>query len=143
MTMKNKIILSIVILFYSAFAKAQLQTPQQDFKGYYNFTYNEDNGIILLEVKELDKEFLYVHSLTTGLGSNDIGLDRGQLGDGVVVKWIKSGNKLLLLQPNLNYRASSDNLKEKTSIEQAFAKSVLYGFTIKEKKNDAYIIDIT
>ena len=130
-------------MFYSAFAKAQSTPSQKEFKGYYNFTYNEDKGSILLEVKKLGKEFLYVHSLTTGLGSNDIGLDRGQLGDGVVVKWVKSGNKLLLLQPNLKYRASSNNEKEIASINQAFAKSVLYGFEIKEKKNGAYIIDIT
>ncbi|MGJ8685039.1 MAG: zinc-dependent metalloprotease [Nonlabens sp.] len=141
--MKRIIYICALVLFHSAFAKAQSTPSQQEFKGYYNFTYSEDKASILLEVKELDKEFLYVHSLTTGLGSNDIGLDRGQLGDGVVVKWVKSGNKLLLLQPNLKYRASSDNEKERASINQAFAKSVLYGFEIKEKKNDAYIIDIT
>lgn len=141
--MKRILFISALVLFYSAFAKAQSTPSKREFKGYYNFTYQEDKGSILLEVKELDKEFLYVHSLTTGLGSNDIGLDRGQLGDGVVVKWIKSGNKLLLLQPNLKYRASSENEKERASINQAFAKSVLYGFPIKEKKNASYIIDIT
>jgi len=132
-----------LLFLVSAFAKAQSATSPQQFKGYYDFTYQEDKGNIILEVKDLDKEFLYVHSLTSGLGSNDIGLDRGQLGDGVVVKWIKSGNKLLLLQPNLNYRASATNEDEKASIEQAFAKSVLFGFEIKEHKNDTYVIDLT
>lgn len=141
--MKNGALLGIIMLLNFAFAKAQLPPSQQEFNGYYNFTYQEHKGTILLEVKELNKEFLYVHSLTTGIGSNDIGLDRGKLGDGVVVKWIKSGNKLLLLQPNLNYRATGDNELEKASIEQAFAKSVLYGFEIKEKKNGAFIIDFT
>lgn len=141
--MKNQILLCVAVLFYSAFAKAQSQQSQQEFKGYYNFTYSEDKGTILLEVKDLEKEFLYVNSLTTGLGSNDIGLDRGKLGDGVVVKWVKSGNKLLLMQPNLKYRASSDNEKERASIKQAFAKSVLYGFEIKSQQNGVYTIDIT
>jgi hypothetical protein len=127
----------------AGFAKAQSTTSSQPFTGYYDFTYNEDKGTILLEVKDLNKEFLYVHSLTSGVGSNDIGLDRGQLGDGVVVKWIKSGNKLLLMQPNLSYRASSSNPDEKASIEQAFARSVLFGFEIKEKKNNSFIIDLT
>jgi len=138
----TRYIVSLLFLV-SAFAKAQSATSPQQFKGYYDFTYQEDKGNIILEVKDLDKEFLYVHSLTSGLGSNDIGLDRGQLGDGVVVKWIKSGNKLLLLQPNLNYRASATNEDEKASIEQAFAKSVLFGFEIKEHKNDTYVIDLT
>ena len=138
----TRYIVSLLFLV-SAFAKAQSATSPQQFKGYYDFTYQEDKGNIILEVKDLDKEFLYVHSLTSGLGSNDIGLDRGQLGDGVVVKWIKSGNKLLLLQPNLNYRASATDEDEKASIEQAFAKSVLFGFEIKEHKNDTYVIDLT
>ncbi|AGC78230.1 uncharacterized protein DUF5117 [Nonlabens dokdonensis] len=141
--MKSFYHIFLLFLLVSAFAKAQSTTSSQPFTGYYDFTYNEDKGTILLEVKDLNKEFLYVHSLTSGVGSNDLGLDRGQLGDGVVVKWIKSGNKLLLMQPNLNYRASSTNPDEKASIEQAFARSVLFGFEIKEKKNGNFIIDLT
>ncbi|MGB3590831.1 MAG: zinc-dependent metalloprotease [Nonlabens sp.] len=115
------------------------------FQGYYNFTYDDEKGTITLEVKQEDlyKEFLYVHALSTGLGSNDIGLDRGQLGDGVVVKWIKSGNKLLLLQPNQNYRASSTNPAEQKSVEQAFARSVLAGFDITKTTDGVFHIDIT
>lgn len=115
----------------------------QTFNGYFNFYYAEDEGAIFLEVDKLDQEFLYVRSIRTGLGSNDIGLDRGQLGDQAVVKFIKSGNKILLLQPNLQYRATSDNELEKKSITEAFAQSVLFGFPIKETKNNTYIIDFT
>jgi hypothetical protein len=117
----------------------------QKFTGLYNFIYHSDVGTITLEVKkqDLEKEFLYVHALTTGLGSNDIGLDRGQLGDGVVVKWVKAGNKLLLTQPNLKYRAMTNNAAEKASVEQAFAQSVLYGFIIKSTENEVFKIDFT
>ena len=113
------------------------------FKGYFNFEYVQKEDKILFEVADLDSEFLYVHSLTTGLGSNDIGLDRGQLGNEAVVKFIKAGNKLLLIQPNLNFRAITENALEKKSVEEAFAKSVLYGFEIKEEVNGKYVIDIT
>ncbi len=115
----------------------------EKFRGFFNFEYVQKEDKILLEVADLDSEFLYVHSLTTGLGSNDIGLDRGQLGNEAVVKFIKAGNKLLMIQPNLNFRAITDNSYEKKSVEEAFAKSVLYGFEIKEELNGKYIIDIT
>ncbi len=115
----------------------------QFFEGFFNFHYSETDGKIYLEVDKLNTEFLYSHFLATGLGSNDIGLDRGKIGGGVVVKFIKSGNKILLLQPNQKYRANTDNELEKKSIEQAFAKSVLYGFSIKETKGSTYVIDIT
>lgn len=115
----------------------------QKFEGFFNFHYSEESGEIYLEVDKLDTEFLYVHALRTGLGSNDIGLDRGQLGGGAVVKFIKSGNKLLLMQPNQNFRATSENELERKSISEAFAKSVLFGFPIKETRGQTYIIDFT
>ncbi len=125
---------------------AQFLEKQKDLKsyqGYFNFFYNEAKDEIYLNVDKINTEFLYVHSLSTGLGSNDIGLDRGQIGNGVVVKFQKAGNKLLLIQPNQRYRAVTNNQLEKKSVEQAFAKSVLFGFPIKEKKGKNYIIDIT
>ncbi|WP_109301167.1 zinc-dependent metalloprotease [Aquimarina sp. AU474] len=119
------------------------QKNLKSYKGYFNFYYNEAKDELYLEIDKLDTDFLYVHSLATGLGSNDIGLDRGQIGNGVVVKFIKAGNKLLLVQPNQRYRAITDNALEKKSVEQAFAKSVLFGFPIKETISRKYIIDFT
>lgn len=114
-------------------------------EGFFTFHYSEGDDELYLEVPEtkIDEEFLYVHSLRTGLGSNDIGLDRGQLGNEAVVKFIKSGNKLLLLQPNLKFRANTDNELEKKSINEAFAKSVLFGFEIKDTIAKKYVIDLT
>ncbi|MDC3345151.1 zinc-dependent metalloprotease [Flavobacteriaceae bacterium] len=113
------------------------------YEGYFTFYYDEGNDKIFLEIENLDQEFLYVNALSEGIGSNDIGLDRGQLGNTRVVKFIKAGNKLLLIQPNQYYRAITNNLEEKKSVEQAFAKSILRGFKIKEVKNGKYLVDAT
>ncbi len=113
------------------------------FKGFFNFSYDESKDKIFLEVDKLDYEFLYIGSLASGVGSNDIGLDRGQLGLEKLVKFVKKGNKLLLIEPNLNYRAQTENSSEKKSVEQAFAKSVIFGFEIIESKKHYYLIDFT
>jgi len=115
----------------------------QKFNGFFDFQYEEKTDKIYLEVTELEKDFLYVSSLSSGIGSNDIGLDRGQLGNTQVVFFRKAGNKLMLIQPNLKYRAITDNVLESKSIEQAFAKSILYGFKIEQENKGKYIIDIT
>ncbi len=115
----------------------------QKFKGFFDFYYDDKKDKIFLEVDKVDEEFLYVYSLSSGIGSNDIGLDRGQLGNEQVVYFKKAGTKLLLVQPNLRYRALTDNKLEKQSVEQAFAKSVLFGFPIIEENKGAYYIDIT
>lgn len=120
----------------------------QKNKGFFNYEYDEDSGKILLEVPKDRGEFIYVNYLSSGLGSNDIGLDRGQIGDTRLVHFKKYGNKLLLIQNNLNFRANTDNFLEAQSVDQAFAKSILGSFDIikneeKETKSDVYNIDIT
>ena len=88
----------------------------EKFKGFFDFTYNQSKDKIFLHVDKLDYEFLYIGSLASGVGSNDIGLDRGQLGSERLVKFVKKGNKLLLIEPNLYYRAETENKSEKKSV---------------------------
>ncbi|PWG04822.1 zinc-dependent metalloprotease [Polaribacter aquimarinus] len=113
------------------------------YNGYFTFYYDSSSDKIFLQIDKLDSEFLYVRSLSEGIGSNDIGLDRGQLGGGVVVHFKKAGNKILMVQPNQDYRAITDNEEEKNSVKEAFAKSILHGFVIKKEKNGAYLVDAT
>ncbi|MEE9365000.1 MAG: zinc-dependent metalloprotease [Cellulophaga sp.] len=144
--MKHNLFFLFSLFFGLATITAQFSTKSKDFQkfnGLFDFYYDEGNDKIFLEVDALDKEFLYVYSLSNGIGSNDIGLDRGQLGRASVVHFKKAGNKLLLVQPNLKFRALTDNKLERNSVEQAFAKSVLFGFKIEEEKNGTYIIDAT
>ncbi|MGC1204539.1 MAG: zinc-dependent metalloprotease [Flavobacteriaceae bacterium] len=141
----KKLVLTIcsLIIVFNVFSQETKDKKLVDYKGFFNFSYDESEDKIYLEVSNLNEEFLYVNSLATGVGSNDIGLDRGQLGNERVVKFEKAGNKLLLVQPNQNYRAITDNDLERKSIEQAFAKSILYGFKIIEEKDKRYKIDMT
>ncbi|MBN4085119.1 zinc-dependent metalloprotease [Flavobacteriaceae bacterium AH-315-B10] len=142
--MKKIILFSILFLIVNiTFSQVLSEKKLKDYTGYFNFHYEEATDKIFLEVKQLSEEFLYISSLSSGVGSNDIGLDRGQLGAERLVKFIKAGNKLLLIQPNLRFRAITDNELERKSIEQAFAKSVLFGFKIVESKEGSYIVDFT
>jgi hypothetical protein len=138
----NRYCICLIIFFSFNFLHAN-EKNVKDFIGFFNFSYDQSNDKIFLVVDKIDHEFLYVSSLATGVGSNDIGLDRGQLGSERLVKFIKRGNKLLLVQPNLYYRAETENLSEKKSVDQAFAKSVLFGFEIIDKYEDSYKIDFT
>ena len=118
----------------------------QNFPGFFDYIYDPSKGTIHLKVNrstQLETPFLYVNGLSAGIGSNDIGLDRGQLGNERVVHFEKMGDKLMLVQPNLTYRSTSDNPLEQASIQQAFAQSVLYGFPIVETTVAHYLIDIT
>ena len=144
--MKYYLRLSLFIFFSTSILTAQFSEKSKDFQkfnGFFNFQHDAKEDKVYLEVSEINKEFLYVYSLSSGIGSNDIGLDRGQLGNEQVVYFKKAGGKLLLVQPNMTFRALTDNVLEKKSVEQAFAKSILFGFKIIEESKGKYIIDIT
>lgn len=113
------------------------------YPGYFPYWWDDKEGKVWLEISRFDSDFLYVNSLPAGVGSNDIGLDRGQIGSVRVVKFVRSGNKILLLQPNLEYRASSTNVLERRSVEEAFAQSVLWGFTVAAQEDGRYLVDFT
>ena len=95
------------------------------YSGYFNFYWDRREGKIWLEIDHFDDEFLLVNSLSHGVGSNDLGLDRGQIGNSRIVKFEKYGNKILLVQPNYSFRAITDNLPERKAVNESFAESVL------------------
>ncbi|MBW7469259.1 zinc-dependent metalloprotease [Pontibacter aydingkolensis] len=140
----------ILLLFSSSIAMAQ-KLPSiasktegmQRYPGYFTFYYDDASGKILLEIDKLNQEFLYVNSLPAGLGSNDIGLDRGQLGRTKVVYFNKQGPKVMLVQPNLSYRASSENPNERRAVEESFAQSILWGFKAEAADGDKILVDAT
>ena len=146
--MKTGSILAAAFLLLGSFSSlaqtiAEFTKGMQSHNGYFNFYYDEDMGKIYLEVDKLNQQVLFQSSLPQGLGSNDIGLDRGQLGDTRLVQFEKHGTKVLLNQINTYYRANSDNQAEKQSVKEAFAKSVIQGFTLVAQTEDSVLIDYT
>src|SRR5436190_16443066 len=111
------------------------------FTGFFEFYYDEKQDKVFVVIDKFDTEFLYVESLTAAIGSNDIGLDRNQLGRERVVKFEKRGPKILLTEINQNYRAISDNAAERKAVQEAFAQSVLWGFTSVADENGRVLVD--
>jgi Met-zincin/Domain of unknown function (DUF5117) len=106
------------------------------YPGFFEFYYDDKQDKVFLLVDKLDNEFIYIESLTAGVGSNDIGLDRNQLGKERIVKFERRGPKILLIEPSQFYRALSPNVAERKSVEESFAQSVLWGFSIEAEENN-------
>ncbi|SHF78123.1 protein of unknown function [Fodinibius roseus] len=151
--MKRLAVLTSIFLILSCTELLAQQLPSINEKtqaldqkeGFFAYYWNEAEGKLLLELDpdRLKTQFLYVNSLTAGLGSNDIGLDRNQLGDTRIVYFERRGPKVLMVQPNYAYRAITENEKEKQSVREAFAQSVLWGFEIVAEQNGRLLIDMT
>jgi len=113
------------------------------YTGYFDFFWSEGDGKLLLKIDTWDSEFLYASALVTGVGSNDIGLDRGQLGGNRVVRFQRFGQKAMLIESNYAYRAETDNAAERRAVKEAFAESVLGSFPIVAQSGESVLVDAT
>ena len=111
--------------------------------GFIDLHWDEARGRLLIEIDAFDTPFLYQSSLPRGVGSNDLGLDRGRLGATRVVRFLQSGPKVLLLEDNLDYRAQSDNPAERNAVAESFATSVIWGFSVDQESDDGVLVDGT
>jgi hypothetical protein len=138
------------LLIASALFSAHAQennsnTSNKHLDGFIDIAFGEqtDQVLLQLETTQIGQTMLFQSSLPQGIGSNDIGLDRGQLGETRLIKFERFGNKVLLKQLNTQYRAMSDNPAEQQSIDEAFADSVIAGFEIEEETEQFISIDYT
>src|SRR5438094_5630852 len=105
--------------------------------------WDADAGKLMLHVSHIGDDFLYVVSLPAGVGSNPIGLDRGEEGGTHLVHFERVGPKLLLIESNTDFRALSNDPNERRAVEDSFARSVLWGFKVEKSEGEGVIVDAT
>ena len=150
-----RIILFIIITVLFSFSNAAFGQEKQEesfdkkveklqrIDGFMPLYWDSKNGKMFLEIARFNREFLYQISLPAGVGSNPIGLDRGQLGRTFVVYFERVGQKILLIQPNYRYRALTADEAERKAVADSFARSVIFGFKIEAEKGDTVLVDAT
>ena len=117
--------------------------------GLLSLDWDAKAGKLYLEIPAFDassrsQDLLYVDSLPYGTGSNDLGLDRGQLGSGRIVHFERVGPKILLVQLNKMFRSSATDPAELLSVQQSFPASILAGFKVEaEDASGAVLVDAT
>ena len=148
----------------ASFLQAQ-DAPKQDSKpatlesktaglkhlpGFFPLDWDAKTGKLYLEIPHLDAsghspDVLYTHGLPYGTGSNDLGLDRGQVSEGAVVRFERTGAKVLLVQPNNDFRSSAADPAEQLAVTQSFPQSVLWGFKVEAESPDSttVLVDAT
>jgi hypothetical protein len=111
--------------------------------GFFPLYWDETAGKLYVEIPKLQTEVLYSTGMATGLGSNDIGIDRGQTTGARIVTFERSGPRLLMVQPNYQFRALTQNPAESKTVRDAFARSVLWSFPIAATSEGRYLVDYT
>ena len=145
--------LALAVLVLSAFASAQIISTKtagmKRIDGYLPLDWDAKAGKLYLEIPHFDADghspdVLYTHSLPYGTGSNDLGLDRGQISRGQLVRFERTGPKVLLVEPNQRFRSTSSDPNEVLAVRQSFPESILYGFKVEaEDPSGAVLVDAT
>ncbi len=122
---------------------AEKTSGMEELDGLFPLYWDADLGRLWMEIPYFDTEVLHVNGLAAGLGSNDIGLGRGQLQGSRIVEFERVGRKILMVQPNYRFRATTDNPAEVRAVADAFARSVLWGFTAAAETDGRVLVDVT
>jgi len=111
--------------------------------GLFPLYWDEHAGKMWLEIDRFNQEFLYITALSAGVGSNDLGLDRGSMNQPQVVQFERSGPKILLIQSNYDFRATSGDMAEQRAESDSFARSTLWGFEVAAEDESRVLVDAT
>ncbi len=152
----HRSLILIVFLCFGLDVSAEDSTESEQPKNIKSFTKNMDHnegfigfywdnvtGKIYLQIDQFNQDLLYAYYLRSGVGSNDIGLDRGQIGGYSLVQFKRLGNKVMMVEPNQSFRAISDNPAERQAVEDGFAQSILWGGEIVAHEGQSVLVDWT
>ena len=142
------IVLILFVCATSSFAAASdiksRTASMQHLRGFLPLHWDAGKGRLYLEIPRLGMDLLYFDSLPYGVGSNDLGLDRGQISEPRIVRFERVGAKILLAQPNQFFRSSAADPAERLTVRQSFPESVLAGFNVEAEDADgAVLLDAT
>ncbi|HEV7348276.1 zinc-dependent metalloprotease [Telluribacter sp.] len=147
--MIKKYLIGAFALLYSTLSLAQppsietFTAGMQRQEGFLPYYWDANKGKIWLEISRLNTELLYYPTLAQGIGSNDIGLDRGRLGQEHIVRFERVGPKVLMVEPNYRYRALSPDPLERKAVEESFARSIHWGFDVAAESYGRVLVDLT
>lgn len=150
----RSVVAVLLVAFAAATARAQAPAAAppsfaertsslRKIDGFLPLWWDAARGALLMDVTRLDADFLYQVSLATGLGSNPVGLDRGVPVSTHLVRFERTGPRVLLVEQNTRYRALGAPEAEQRAVDESFARSVLWGFTIEAEEPGHLLVDAT
>ena len=151
----KRLLLSIVTLVYVHASPGALAAQEplpsiedktrgmEALQGFFDLYWDDRSGSLFWEFEDLETEFLYQITMGSGLGSNPVGIDRGQIRGVHILSAHRVGPRILLMEPNYRFQARSDNPVEVQAVRDAFAPSVHWGFDVVAETDGRVLVDAT
>ncbi|GGX64661.1 peptidase [Litorimonas cladophorae] len=152
--MRNIVLLPLVLLLASCAPRSNSEVkpnPLAGFEqrpGFFNLYVDAKTNRVYARLPKPDEagvSLRMIHSarLTAGLGSNPVGLDRGWGEGGRIITMRRMGDKMIVEEENLRYRASPDNPLEARAVRESFARSFMASLPIITDARKGVLVDMT
>ncbi|MGW3287433.1 zinc-dependent metalloprotease [Streptomyces sp. NPDC001002] len=97
---------------------------------------------LLLGIRNFDEPFLLTVSLSQGLGSSELWLDRGRAGKARLAEFRRAGDRVLFVVRNKHFLTSGDEAAVRAG-QESFAMSVVWSGPVLREENGAAVVDAT
>ncbi|MFJ6084873.1 zinc-dependent metalloprotease [Streptomyces sp. NPDC092369] len=97
---------------------------------------------VLLGIRHFDEPFLLTVSLSQGLGSSELWLDRGRAGKARLAVFRRTGDRVLFVVRNKHFLTSGDEAAVRAG-QESFAMSVVWSGLVLREENGAALVDAT
>jgi len=152
--MKHLLLLPAILLLASCEPRANSDGGSNALAGFelregvFNLHVNQKTNKIYARLPKAGEDGVslrLIHSarLTAGLGSNPVGLDRGWGEGGRVIAFRRMGDKIIVEEENLRYRADVNNPLEARAVKESFARSFMASLPIIDDASDGTVVDLT
>ncbi len=111
--------------------------------GFIPFYWDAARGRLLFDVPTLNDELLYFVSVGQGIGSVELGVDRGLTAIAAVIAFDRVGSRVQVVQKNLDFRAPRGNRGLQQGMEESFASSILASLPIEAEDGGRLLVDAT
>ncbi|MBV8707237.1 MAG: zinc-dependent metalloprotease [Acidobacteriaceae bacterium] len=112
-------------------------------EGYLSFYWDAARGRVLWEIPKLNEDLLYFAGVGKGIGSVELGVDRGASYLSAVIYFERAGPRVNVVQRNLDFRALNGSPALQQGMEESFASSILAALPIESEADGKLIVDAT
>ncbi|WP_300531126.1 zinc-dependent metalloprotease [Maricaulis sp.] len=116
-------------------------------EGFLPLYVDSETGRILAELSPQEDgslgRMIYTARLTSGLGSNPVGLDRGRGTSSHILRFFRVANQVFAEFENTTYVARGAGADETRATQQSFARSIIWQTGIEGQANGRVVIDLT
>lgn len=115
------------------------QTERRE--GYIPMLWDAEQARLFFEISRFDQDILYFTSVAKGSGSGSVGFEWAGGGEGGVIQFQRVGQKVMVVEKNLKFRASKGEPGIQKGIDASFPDSIIAVLPIVRMDGAKAIVD--